>query len=107
MQDKERDLVDYCIDNFQFTKVEQVMLALGWKWNGFIPTEFELRQEVRKQFKWLLEHTDTRVLSTGGFRYEAFREDGSVIGLHLSFVLANSEADVLDLENLNLDEALS
>lgn len=102
MTENERDLIDACCDNFDFIKVEKTMTALEWKWSSTqsVPTQFEIRQHVRKAFKSAIKRSTyvngdvPHVEGSGGFEYRVFREQGRVVHVKLAFVVEQSEYDV-------------
>jgi hypothetical protein len=89
------------MDNMDIARVANIMSHLNWKWSSTdgVPTEYDIRQHVRKQFKAVIERSSTSALprheeGTGGFYYDVFREDGEVVHVRMRFELCSSQADV-------------
>ena len=75
------------------------MEMLDWKWASTdgVPTLFDIKQRVRKDFKQAIgRHTSEphSVEGTGGFMYSIFREGGIVVHVKMRFEVATSEYDV-------------
>lgn len=99
MTNKEQELTDYVLDTFDFAKVANVMTHLNWTWRSTdgVPSEYELRQAVRKELKQMISrnvYSDHAIMSTGGFEYHVYREHGEVVFLEVKFVITCADADV-------------
>jgi hypothetical protein len=59
--------IDYVINNFDFNKVHQVMVMLGWEWGGInrTPTVGELQEMAEKCLREAYEGNTN--ISCGGF----------------------------------------
>lgn len=75
--------IDYIIDNFDFTKVHEYMVSVGWKWwdsktnEMEIPEEYKLKTTARKYLKESFEQKLSRT-GSGGFNVFRFSgEDGA------------------------------
>ena len=93
-KEKER-LIRRIIRNFDFQKVNKVMIATDWKWIGKRPKIHEMMKEAERLLSMLLNHPNNYTsFSTGGFT--AFR-DGDNIGLKFTVtefsVSLNEEED--------------
>lgn len=90
----QQELIDECMDNFRFNRVDSVMGLLGWRWalcddvhsDTKTPTEQALRVRARQMLKLALENGSC---VTGGFDC---RWDSSEEVLSLKFVLEDWEA---------------
>lgn len=98
MTNNEQKLLDEVMDWFDFRKVAKVMSHLQWAWHncdspGGIPTESDLRVEVREQFTRLIAEkrcTEQFVMATKGFEYTVWRTVGMDVDvLELKFVLSD------------------
>jgi len=82
-----QEQLDEIMDNFDFHKVQRVMVFLEWEYSGeganYIPEESELRRRARKLLNQCIELNTT--ISTGGF--EAIGTDD----IKLSFVVEEYE----------------
>lgn len=98
MTEQEHDLVNCTLDNFNFERVHKTMTYLEWKWKDHVPDLFEIRQFARKLFKDAIDRSDKRLArydtACGGFHVVVHREEGLVVFVELSFVLATSEWDI-------------
>lgn len=98
MTETERDLIDACMDGFNFERVHKVMTYLDWHWQDYVPGLFEIKQFARKLFKDAIERGDKRLerydTACGGFHVVIYRERGVVVFVELNFVLATSECDL-------------
>lgn len=99
MTDKDRELIDYVLDTFDFSRVANVMTHLNWTWHSTdgVPSEYELRQAVRRELKQMIArnvYSDHAIMSTGGFEYHVYREHGEVVYLEVKFVITCADADV-------------
>lgn len=98
MTPNEQKLLDETMDWLDFHKVAKVMSHLQWAWHncespGGIPTESDLRVEVREQFTRLIAErrpTEQFVMATKGFEYTVWRDtSGNVDVLELKFVVSD------------------
>lgn len=98
MNNDEQKLLDETLDWFNFSKVASVMQHLQWTWHncdspGGIPTEPDLRAEVRKQFKYCMERSHGKerfLMGIGGFDYTVWRDKGGHVDVfELKFVIAD------------------
>lgn len=95
MTSNEQKLIDEIMDWFSFSKVAKVMQVLEWSWancqdEGGIPVESTLREDARKGLRRAIQHScgaNDYQLSSGGFKYRVWREDGVVTFVTLTFVL--------------------
>lgn len=91
-----QEMIDGCMDNFDFDKVALTMGALKWKWFDVgIPTVYDLRVCARDLLKYVVARKCYKV-STGGFQAIAHIEDGEIYSLELKFVVSSWEEDVDD-----------
>ena len=83
LSEKEKDrLIRRIIRNFDFQKVNKVMIATDWKWMGKRPKIHEMKKKAEHLLSMLLNHPNNYTsFSTGGFT--AFR-DGDNIGLNFT-----------------------
>lgn len=94
----QRKKVDYILSNFDFTRVQQAMIALNWKWMHYeiksedeqlrIPTIDRIRSTARDLLNKAATQPE-RLYGTGGFEAERY-EDGN---LELRFVLAHYNSE--------------
>ena len=63
-----QDQIDEIMDTFDFTRVQEIMTRISWKWDAgeraHIPEEAELRKEARRMMRVAV---DSSYASTGGF----------------------------------------
>jgi hypothetical protein len=88
MKMKNQELIDAVIDDFDFTKVRQVMYALSWTWQNAkdgVPSVRELRQSARRHLEDALTG-DTGYSFSGGLEATYTNEV-----LRLKFILEYSE----------------
>ena len=107
--EKQLNLIDQIMDNFDFHKVHRVMKMLNWKWahsesESGVPEEYELRNFARNELNRVLAgvmdgHKEYQT-SCGGFEAYAKRwsaeelDDGKpCIQLILRFVVADWDVD--------------
>ena len=102
MKDAEQQMLDSCMDSFDFSKVSKVMKFLGWRYAGdaATPTDYELRQMVREYINMSLDRSHGKGhfwTTTGGFVYEIYREEGNTLtDIRISFELESSEANLYE-----------
>lgn len=82
-EDYWRDRIDDILDNLDFQNIHLTMKALDWQWHSLraVPVEYELRTAVRSELKRLCfskDYSNIAVLSTGGFRYEIDKKEGTL-----------------------------
>lgn len=66
MTEREQEMIDEIMDNFDFDKVQRVMECINWKWVGHgVPDAYTLRQEARQLLKESVKRNQS--ISTGGF----------------------------------------
>lgn len=92
MKKKHQEAIDNIMDNFDFEKVYNAMVALDWEWrNEGVPDVSDLRKEARNLLKTALK--DKTNVGTGGFQVQYFSDkDGQYV--HLSFVIDEWGVDV-------------
>lgn len=79
---KQQELIDDIMDNFNFEKVHKVMKFLNWTWwdnklEKYInPTIQELRSNARKKLKRILEENHASI-GSGGFVARKY-DDGTI-----------------------------
>jgi hypothetical protein len=85
--------VDEIIKNFDFVKVQKVMVALDWGYynNGESPSVGELVLSAQEDLNYVLSKGEDWFTSSGGF--EASVQDGI---LKLKFVVEDWEVDMED-----------
>ena len=76
----EEQIIDDILDEFDFTKVLNVMEHLEWKWGGIsgppeVPSLGQLRKCARSLMKNCLGH-ETYITATGGFHVQKETFDG-------------------------------
>ena len=101
--EKQQELIDEIMDEFDFRRVHKTMEFLNWHWGGRgvpagelrVPSLAELRKEARRMLKdcCLEGHYSTE---SGGLRAEYFAETvDEVEWMRLSFILADWSAPVI------------
>lgn len=94
-------VIDEVMDNFDFQKVEDTMLATGWKWwNGEgedgVPTKAQMRKTVRSLMQRLehLESYESLYHSTGGFEVTKWPDGAYTVSFRVTqcTVSANGES---------------
>lgn len=86
--------IKFIIDNFDFAKVEQIMIFLNWNWFtslGYkIPSIDELKNEA---FSLLINayNSDVTTISTGGFKVTKNNDY-----LDLEFVLEDTSSEIIN-----------
>lgn len=104
-------MIDGIMDEFNFTKVQNVMDYVGWKWRGedvtiamlketaieVLRDAVELRLNYFKDSHWELGST----CASGGLQATAHCDEDKtkITGLDLKFVLAEWDADLEGLDN--------
>ena len=81
LTEKQQEVIDEIMDNFDFEKVHKAMTALDWKWGKGIPDVWELKKSARRLLKTSIE--ENTCIGTGGFLVD---KDGDYISL--KFVVA-------------------
>ena len=81
LTEKQQEIVDDIMDNFDFDKVHNVMVELDWGWgdsdgNLSIPEIWELKKSARRLLKESME--EGLCVATGGFQVD---KDGDYISL--------------------------
>lgn len=91
LTEKQQEMIDDVMDNFDFERVSDAMHAVKWVWWSevglVVPTKAELRGEARRLLKDAIDKKST--ISTGGFRASYLYET-----LKLEFVLEECESCV-------------
>jgi hypothetical protein len=102
-------MVDDILDEFDFEKVREVMVALDWKWasaEADIPSMSKLKDTARhllisvynlRKDKYTITHPEVPVqVETGGFKATALanEDSGEVDFLKLEFIVTEWEAGV-------------
>jgi len=87
MTQKQQEAIDNIMDYFHFEKVQRVMKFLNWTWafaEEGVPTEPELRQQVRRLLKESFEGKQS--MAIGGFhvRYKSYESGEETIELFFS-----------------------
>ena len=89
------EIIDDIMDNFDFDKVHEAMLLLGWRWVNHDTQAFEIPEisELRKRARGLMRNAiassrDSYTTATGGFQVDKETIEGKVF-LSLSFVLTS------------------
>lgn len=93
LTEKQQEMIDDVMDNFDFERVSDAMHAVKWGWWSevgiVVPIKAELRIEARRLLKDAIDKKLT--ISTGGFRASYLYET-----LKLEFVLEECESCVDD-----------
>lgn len=100
--------INNIMDNFNFDKVHDVMVALDWRWvganKGAEPPSIE---QLRTEAKRLLVDAayEKQTIATGGFRanYEKETVDDPIPYLSLEFIVTDWEGDETDEDDENDD----
>lgn len=84
-----QEMLDECMDCFDFERVHQCMIALEWEWMGKgIPELYQIKQRARQLLKACI---NTKVIynATGGLKASIDKEDGV---LSLEFIVSKWDA---------------
>ena len=88
LTEKQQEIVDEIMDNFDFERVHKTMIALNWGWVDkddcelfSTPEVYELKSHARKLLKRSIENKES--IKTGGFGVD---KDGDYISL--KFIVA-------------------
>lgn len=89
-----QEAIDEIMDYFDFGKVEQVMVALNWRWVNGIPSQADLRRQARTLLRRTLDEVSANsheyfLTATGGL--SATYEQGV---LALNFSVASWDVDL-------------
>ena len=99
---KKEKHIQYIIDDFDFEKINKIMVALDWKWydNGkfYIPTENDLKKCARRLLSDVCLY-DCDIMSTGGFC--AKRKDDY---LRLEFIVEEQSSNIMNLDTPNYEK---
>ena len=89
MKRKHKRMIQECLDNFDFNKVQRVMEFLQWEWSSSagVPTVYDLREGAKRLLKQVIKE-DLLFIGTGGLWVS--RPYGN---LHLSFSIEDWEAE--------------
>lgn len=96
MSEDLRVVAEKLLGSFDFDRVHNVMVLLGWKWqrNGLehVPEVPELRESARELLDALIRQGHSGSISSGGFvaRRVTYTEEG--LSLRLSFVVEEKTA---------------
>lgn len=92
-----RDMIDDIIDNFDFEKVHQTMVALNWKWAGYkeVPEIPDLRKFARARLKEA--HARKTTISSGGFKATYEKWSQIRFTLRLEFIVSDWDCDSYDI----------
>lgn len=92
-----RDVIDDILDNFDFEKVHQTMVALNWKWAGYkeVPEVPDLRKFARTRLKEA--YTRKTTVSSGGFKATYERWSQVRFTLRLEFIVTDWDCDSYDI----------
>lgn len=94
-----QEMIDGCMDNFNFDEVAVAMKALGWKWQDVgTPDVYDLRRCARELLKDVIARNCYKI-ATGGFEAIAHIDEGEIYRLELKFVVSSWEEDVDDSIN--------
>lgn len=99
-------MIDDIMENYNFQKVQDVMIFLNWSWFGAdeSPSINELKDKAREHltsaYDLSEQHQDNVAIANGGFhalaRYSY--DELEVFSLELMFSVANWDIDLIDLE---------
>lgn len=102
-EDKEMEMIENILDNFDFYKCWNVMMMLQWGWgfNSEVPSIETLRNAAVERLKGAMSlaklgnsHMSSYWTSSGGLKATAWKNRYNQIeGIHLEFVLTDWESD--------------
>jgi hypothetical protein len=93
LTDKHYETIMDCLDEFDFDRVHKVMMHLNWTYSDDkdVPTVEYLRKNARTYLKNVATEvlmstgSDTFIIGTGGFRYEAKLYENGDLWLRMAF----------------------
>ena len=101
------ELIEECMDWFDFDRVHKAMVALDWKWGmddkAEVPDLPRLRKTAREYIRAAIAQCTGKnaTVGCGGFEATAHRDaDGVLEGVTLRFILADWYADVEDMREV-------
>lgn len=91
LTDKHYETIMDCLDEFDFSRVHEVMMHLNWTYSDCkdVPTVEYLRKQARgyliRAVTEALQSKTEYITGTGGFRYEAKLYEGNFLWLRMAF----------------------
>ena len=101
--DKEKEMMDEILDNFDFVKCHDVMSKIGWTWflEPSAPSIERIKESARNRMMDAIKvckdgesHKSSYFSSSGGLKATTWKNRyGHIEGIRLEFVLTDWDAD--------------